>query len=165
MIAAPEVLQAKHEVSGFCCGVDSLDEWLIRRALQNQLSGASRTFVCCEGHKVIAYYCLASCSVTTTAAFGRFRRNMPDPIPVVVLGRLAIDKSLQHQGMGRALVRDAGLRVIQVAETIGIRGMMVHALSNEARAFYLRTGFEPSPIDPMLLMITLDDLLAAVKAV
>lgn len=83
---------------------------------------------------------------------------MPDPIPVVVLSRLAVDISLHGQGVGWALVRDAGLRVIQVAETIGIRGMLVHALSDETRAFYLRVGFEPSPLDPMLLMVTLGDL-------
>lgn len=80
---------------------------------------------------------------------------MPDPIPIVVLGRLAVDKSLHGQGVGRALVRDAGLRVIQVAETIGIRGMLVHALSDEAREFYQRVGFVPSPMDPMMLMVTL----------
>lgn len=93
---------------------------------------------------------------------GRFRRNMSDPIPVVVLGRLAVDKSHHGQGVGRALVRDAGLRVIQVAETIGIRGMLVHALSDEAREFYLRVGFEPSPMDPMILMVTLGDLVASI---
>ena len=111
--------------------------------------------------KVMAYYSLASSAVTTNTAPGRFRRNMPDPIPVVVLGRLAVDKSLHGKGVGRALVRDAGLRVIQVAETIGIRGMLVHALSDEARDFYLRVGFEPSPMDPMMLMVTLRDLVNA----
>lgn len=109
----------------------------------------------------MAYYSLASSAVTTNTAPGRFRRNMPAPIPVVVLGRLAVDKSLHGKGVGRALVRDAGLRVIQVAETIGIRGMLVHALSDEARDFYLRVGFEPSPMDPMMLMVTLRDLVNA----
>ena len=89
-------------------------------------------------------------------------RNMPDPIPVVVLGRLAVDRTLHGKGIGRALVRDAGLRVIQAADAIGIRGLLVHALSDEARAFYLRVGFDPSPLDPMILMITLADLRAAV---
>jgi GNAT superfamily N-acetyltransferase len=109
----------------------------------------------------MAYYSLASSAVTTNDAPGRFRRNMPDPIPVVVLGRLAVDKSVHGKGVGRALVRDAGLRVIQVAETIGIRGMLVHALSEDVREFYLKVGFEPSPGDPMLLMITLADLEAS----
>jgi predicted N-acetyltransferase YhbS len=86
---------------------------------------------------------------------------MPDPIPVVILGRLAVDRSLQGKGLGRALVRDAGQRVIQAAATIGIRGIMVHALSGEAKAFYERLGFEPSVLDPMTLMVTLADLEAS----
>ena len=162
MIAAPEPLHARHISASFCCGVDSMDDWLKQRAMKNQITGASRTFVCCNSDsKVMAYYSLASSAVTTYTAPGRFHRNIPDPIPVVVLGRLAVDKSLHGQGVGRALIRDAGLRVIQVAETIGIRGMLVHALSREAREFYLRVGFEPSPMDPMILMITLGDLVGS----
>ena len=159
MISAPEPLHADHELSLFCCGVESMDNWLKQRAMKNQLTGASRTFVCCDGANVLAYYSLASSAVVTSAAPGRFRRNMPDPIPVVVLGRLAVDKRIQGQGVARALVRDAGLRVIQASDTIGIRGMLVHALSDEARRFYLRIGFEPSPIDPMVLMVTLGDVM------
>lgn len=150
-----------HILTPFCCGIDSMDHWLKQRAMKNQVTGASRTFVCCDDAKVMAYYSLASSAVTTNTAPGRFRRNMPAPIPVVVLGRLAVDKSLHGKGVGRALVRDARLRVIQVAETIGIRGMLVHALSDEARDFYLRVGFEPSPMDPMMLMVTLRDLVNA----
>lgn len=161
MISAPEPLHTGHILTPFCCGVDSMDNWLKQRAMKNQLSGASRTFVCCDDAQVMAYYSLASSAVTTNTAPGHFRRNMPDPIPVVVLGRLAVDKSLHGQGLGRALMRDAGLRVIQVAETIGIRGMLVHALSDEAREFYLRVGFEPSPMDPMMLMVTLGDLVGS----
>lgn len=162
MICAPEPLHAGHILTSFCCGVDSMDNWLKQRAMKNQVTGASRTFVCCgSDSKVLAYYSLASSAVTTNTAPGCFRHNMPDPIPVVVLGRLAVDKSLHGQGVGRALVRDAGSRVIQVAETIGIRGMLVHALTDEAREFYLRVGFEPSPMDPMMLMVTLNDLVYA----
>lgn len=160
-VAAPEPLAAHHNVQPFVSGVESLDFWLKHRALKNQTTGASRTFVACDGSRVVAYYALASSAVTVDAAPGRFRRNMPDPIPVVVLGRLAVDESLQGKGVGRALVRDAGLRVIQAADTIGIRGMIVHALSAEAKAFYERTGFEPSPLDPMTLMVTLTDLKAS----
>lgn len=163
MISAPEPLHAEHVISSFCCGVESMDNWLKQRAIKNQITGASRTFVSCDGSKVLAYYSLASGAVATSSAPGRFRRNMPEPIPVIVLGRLAVDKSLHGQGVGRALVRDAGLRVVQVAETIGIRGMMVHALSDEAREFYLRVGFEPSPTDPMMLMVTLGDLVGSLS--
>ncbi|HAT2610110.1 TPA: GNAT family N-acetyltransferase [Kluyvera intermedia] len=162
MISAPEPLHAGHVLTSFCCGVDSMDNWLKQRAMKNQITGASRTFVSCDNNSnVRAYYSLASSAVTTNTAPGLFRRNMPDPIPVVVLGRLAVDKSLHGQGVGRALVRDAGLRVIQVAETIGIRGMLVHALSDEAREFYLKVGFEPSPMDSMMLMVTLGDLMGS----
>ncbi|RPH22867.1 GNAT family N-acetyltransferase [Buttiauxella warmboldiae] len=161
MIAAPEPLRAEHVVSQFGCGVESMDNWLRQRAMKNQLTGASRTFVCCDEARVLAYYSLASSAVATKSAPGHFRRNMPDPIPVVILGRLAVDKSLHGKGIGRALVRDAGLRVIQAAETIGIRGMLVHALSDEARDFYLHVGFEPSPVEAMTLMIATGDLVAA----
>ncbi|EBX0920889.1 GNAT family N-acetyltransferase, partial [Salmonella enterica subsp. enterica serovar Hadar] len=95
MISAPEPLHASHILASFCCGVDSMDNWLKQRAMKNQVAGASRTFVCCDSDsKVMAYYSLASSAVTTNTASGRFRRNMPDPIPVVVLGRLAVDQSL-----------------------------------------------------------------------
>lgn len=157
-LACPEPLAAHHDTAAFACGVDSLDHWLKQRALKNQASGASRTFVVCEGSRVVAYYALASSAVATQAATGRLRRNMPDPIPVVVLGRLAIDQSLQGSGMGRALVRDACLRVIAAADAIGIRGMVVHALSATAQDFYERVGFDPSPLDPMTLMATIADL-------
>ena len=160
-VSAPEPLNGQHDIEAFASGVESLDNWLKRRALKNQATGASRTFVACEGRRVVAYYALASGAVTSDEAPGRFRRNMPDASPVVVLARLAVDHSLQGKGVGRALVRDAGQRVIQAADTIGIRGMLVHALSPEARTFYARVGFSPSPLDAMTLMITLADLKAS----
>lgn len=157
-LTAPEPLSVHHDTTAFACGVESLDHWLKLRALKNQATGASRTFVVCEGNRVVAYYALASSAVAAQVATGRLRRNMPDPIPVVVLGRLAIDQSLQGSGMGRSLVRDACLRVVAAADAIGIRGMIVHALSADAQAFYERVGFEPSPLDPMTLMATIADL-------
>lgn len=159
-LSAPEPLAAHHDTAAFACGVDSLDHWLKQRALKNQATGASRTFVVCDGNRVLAYYALASSAVAVEAATGSLRRNMPDPIPVVILGRLAVDKSLQASGMGRALVRDACLRVIAAADAIGIRGLVVHALSEAARNFYERVGFDPSPLDPMTLMATIADLRA-----
>lgn len=157
-LTAPEPFAAHHETSAFACGIETLDHWLKQRALKNQLTGASRTFVVCEESRVFAYYALASSAVASNVATGRLRRNMPDPIPVVVLGRLAIDQSLQGNGMGRALVRDACLRVIAAADAIGVRGMVVHALSASAQAFYERVGFDSSPLDPMTLMATIADL-------
>jgi GNAT superfamily N-acetyltransferase len=160
-LSAPEPLAAHHDLSGFVSGVESLDVWLKTKAMKNQLNGASRTFVLCEGDRVRAYYALASSSVAAGDVSGRFRRNMPDPIPVVVLGRLAVDQVLHGKGIGRALLRDAAQRIIQAADTIGIRGVLVHALSSDATAFYERIGFDPSPLDPMILMVTLSDLKAA----
>ena len=158
-LAPPEPLAGHHDIEAFASGVESLDTWLKRRAMKNQATGASRTFVACEGVRVMAYYALASSAITVDDASGRFRRNMPNPIPVVVLARLAVDRSLHGKGLGRALVRDAGCRLIQAADTIGIRGMIVQALSAEAKAFYERVGFDPSPLDPMMmLMMTPADL-------
>ena len=157
-LSAPEPITTNHQIGDFTSGVVSLDEWLKRRALANQASGAARTFVVCEADKVISYYALASGSVTVAGAPGRFRRNMPDPIPVVVLARLAVDRAYHGRGLGRALVRDAARRVVHAADAIGIRGIVVHAISDDAKAFYLALGFDPSPIEPMTLMITLADI-------
>lgn len=161
MLLAPEPLAAHHKIDTFDSGVASLDDWLKRRAVQNQVSGASRTFVVSGDGIVVAYYALASSAIAPAVTPGRFRRNMPDPIPVVVLARLAIANAYQGQGLGRALFQDAARRVIHAAETIGIRGLLVHAISEEAKAFYLRLGLELSPIEPMTLMTTVADLRAA----
>ena len=148
----------QHQIGDFNSGVASLDDWLKRRALANQASGAARTFVVCEADKVVGYYALAFGAVNVAAAPGRLRRNMPDPIPVVVLARLAVDRAYQGRSLGRALVRDAARRVVHAADAIGIRGIIVHAISEDAKAFYLALGFELSPIEPMALMVTLTDI-------
>ncbi len=162
-LSAPAPLAAHHDIDGFTSGVALLDDWLKRRARANQASGASRTFVLCEGDRVVGYYALASGAVTVHEAPSRVRRNMPDPIPVAILGRLAIDRAYQGRGLGRLLVRDAGLRLLQAAEILGIRALLVHALSEDAKAFYLALGLAPSPLDPMTLMVTLSDLASAIK--
>lgn len=161
MPSAPEPLRADHGLEGFKSGVPSLDLWLRHRAVRNQLTGASRTFVCCESGNVVGYYALASSAVAVSQATGRIRRNMPDPVPVIVLARLAVSQDLQGLGLGRALFQDAALRVLQAAEHIGVRGLLVHAISDEARRFYVGLGLEPSPLDPMTLMTTVRDLQSA----
>jgi len=160
-LTAPAPLADHHDLAEFNSGVPELDDWLRRRARTNQASGASRTFVVCKGTRVIAYYALASGAVKQSEAPGRFRRNMPDPIPVAVLGRLAIDQDQQGRGIGRALIRDACLRLLHAAEILGIRGVMVHAISDDAKAFYEAVGFQLSPLDPMMLMVSLQDLNSA----
>ena len=159
-LTRPEPLTDRHDCAGFACGREMLDTWLTQRALRNQASGASRTFVVCDERRVVAYYALASSAVASDLATGRLRRNMPDPIPVVVLARLAVDQSYQGLGLGRALMQDAGRRVLNAADAIGIRGLLVHALDEPAKEFYTRLGFDSSPLDPMTLMITLADLRA-----
>ena len=160
-LAAPQPIDESHEIGSFDSGIPALDDWLKRRARANQASGASRTYVVCEDQRVAGYYALASGAVAIETASSRLRRNMPDPVPLVVLGRLAVGQSFQKHGLGRALVRDASQRVILAADIIGIRGILVHAISPEAKAFYLAVGFEPSPLQPMTLMATLADIQAA----
>ena len=160
-LSAPCPLADGHQVVDFASGVASLDDWLKRRARANQSSGASRTYVVCDGDRVVGYYALASGGIAVQDVPGRFKRNMPDPIPVVVLARLAVDSAYQGRGLGRALFRDSAQRVVYAADAIGIRGVVVHAISEQAKAFYLALGFDPSPRDPMTLMVTLPDLRAA----
>jgi len=157
-LSAPEPIGTNHQIGDFSSGVVSLDEWLKRRALSNQASGAARTFVVCEADRSLAIMPWPPVAVNVAGAPGRFRRNMPDPIPVVVLARLAVDRAYQGRSLGRALVRDAVRRVVNAADAIGIRGIIVHAISDDAKAFYLALGFEPSPIEPMTLMVTLTDI-------
>ena len=160
-LTAPAPLADRHDLSSFASDSAALDDWLKRRARANQISGASRTFVVCDGERVVGCYALASGGVNVSAATGRFRRNMPDPIPVALLGRLAVDRGWQGKGLGRALFRDAALRLSNAAEVLGIRGILVHAISEEAKAFYLALGFDPSPLEPMTLTITMADIDAA----
>ena len=155
---APELLNLTHELDSFNSGNEQLDSWLKQRAFKNQQGGASRTYVVCIRQKVIAYYCLASGSVVNATAPSRVRRNMPDPIPVVVIGRLAVDEAWQNQGLGKALVRDAILRIVQAAEIVGIRAVLVHAISEQAKQFYEKLGFTVSPIEPMTLMVSVADI-------
>jgi predicted N-acetyltransferase YhbS len=132
-------------------------EWVVT----NQANGASRTFVVCDGNNVVGYYALASGAISTKSTVGSFRRNMPDPVPVVVLGRLAVNQAYQGRGIGRAMFRDCAQRVSNAADIIGISGIIVHAVSEVAKTFYLKLGFDPSPIEPMTLMIRLTDIRAS----
>lgn len=160
MLSAPVLLSAPHQLSNFSCGVASLDEWLKRRARPNQTSGASRTYVVAAGEMVVGYYCLASGALALTETPPAMRRNMPDPIPIAVLGRLAVDQSYQGRGLGVALLQDAVLRTLQAGDILGIRGLLVHALSAEAQAFYQHHGFIASPTQPMTLILSLERSLA-----
>ena len=157
-VRAPQHPTSEHDVSEFDCGVPELDLWLKRRALQNESCRASRTFVIAEGKRVVGYYALATGAVSQAVATGRVRRNMPEPIPVMVLARLAIDRGQQRSGLGSALLRDALLRTLAAAEVAGIRAVLLHAISEEAKRFYLHHGFAESPVEPMTMMVTLADI-------
>jgi GNAT superfamily N-acetyltransferase len=154
-IGSPRHLSAEHDVSHFQCGVPELDDWLKRRARQNDANGASRTFVVTAGSRVIGYYALATGGVSHEKATGRVRRNMPEPIPVMLLARLAVDREYQDKGLGVALLRDALLRTLRASEVAGIRAVLLHAVDESSKRFYLHHGFFESPMDPMMLMITL----------
>ena len=155
-LSAPQPLAVIHLLDRFTCGEVSLDEWLKRRALSNQLSGASRTFVVTEQEQqVVGYYALAAGAVAHQLATSGVRRNMPDPIPVLVLARLAVDYRAQGRQLGAALLQDAVQRAVAVSQNAGVRALLVHALHERAKQFYLRYGFQESPQHLMTLMLRL----------
>lgn len=147
--SAPEPLSPSHDVDLFDCGVPALGDWLKERGATTEASGATCTYVVCDASKVVGYYVLATGAVARDATPGAVRRNMPEPVPVIVLGRLAVERRYQRQGLGQALLRDAILRVLQAADIIGVRAILVRAISEDARQFYLSHGFIESPLDPM----------------
>lgn len=161
MLSPPTPIEPEHDCASFSCGNNMLDNWLKHRAYTNQKTNASRTYVVKGEGKVVAYYSLAAGSISHAEATGKLKRNMPDPIPMVILGRLAIDAAFQGQGIGRALFRDAGLRILSAANIIGIRGVLVHAISDEAVAFYQSQGLLPSSGNTRTLMITISELQTA----
>jgi GNAT superfamily N-acetyltransferase len=153
---APHPLNADHQLNTFNCGETSLDEWLKRRALLNQANGASRTFVVVDdNHVVMGYYALAAGAVHHQDATRSIRQNMPDPLPVMVLARLAVDLRAQGMQLGAGLLKDAVERSLAVAQNAGVRALLVHALHERAKQFYLYFGFQASPVHPLTLMLPL----------
>ena len=153
---APGPLNAEHDIATFDCGESSLNEWLRRRAHTNQGAGASRTYVVADDRlRVLGYYALAAGAVSHMHATGAIRRNMPEPIPVLVLARLAVDRSQQGRALGAALLKDALLRTMAVEREIGVRALLAHAVNETAKAFYLRHGFVESPVDALTVMLRL----------
>lgn len=161
-IAEPAPLTAEHNTSQFVCRHDSLSEWLRKRALANAASGASRTYVvCAPDRQLIGYYALSAGLIAAASVTGRLRRNMPDPLPVIVLGRLAVHAGWAGRGMGSGLLKDAVLRSIQASALIGARALLCHAIDEEAMGFYLKHGFVSSPLDPLTLMLGLPSSLSS----
>lgn len=163
MISAPEPLAQHHVLDGFDCGEPSLDAWLKRRSAGNQFSGSSRTYVVCSDNAVIGYYCLAAGALGHADATGPMRRNRPDPIPVMLLGRLAVHRLHHQSGLGTALLRDAVGRTLQVAQIAGVAALLAQAISQDAKRFYRSRGFIESPVKPMLMCLMLDTVRQAAK--
>jgi GNAT superfamily N-acetyltransferase len=157
-IRPPEKLTSTHQIEDFDSGIEPLDSWLKRRALGNEAEGASRTYVVCAGDVVVGYYCLSNGAIASNIATGKVKRNMPDPIPVMIIGRLAVDRNWQSKGIGRGLLRDAVLRTIKAAEIGGIRAILVHAISAEAKQFYEQYRFTASTLEPLTLMVKISDV-------
>jgi len=153
VLSAPLPLADHHLLADFDSGEPSLDDWLKRRAARNRANGSSRTYVVCSDNAVIGYYCLAAGAIGHTGTPPTMKRFRPDPVPVLVLGRLAIHKDHHQKGIGTALLNDAIRRAIQAASIAGITALLVHAISEQARRFYLSRGFIESPIEPMILCL------------
>jgi GNAT superfamily N-acetyltransferase len=159
-----EKLSAEHQIADFDCGQPSLDEWLRQYALMNQRADAAQTYVVAEAGRVAGYYALAAGSVRPADAPSRIAKGLArHPIPVVILARLAVDRSFQGRGLGAALLRDVLVRAEAGAEIIGARALLVNAKDEAARTFYVRFDSEPSPIDRLQLFLPMKDIRAALR--
>lgn len=159
-------LSATDSVEFFDCAHPSLNQFLQRYALVNQKAGSAQTYVCCKDGKVVGFYSLTVGSVEREDAPHRVVKGLArHPVPVMILARLAVDKTYQGKGLGRALLKDALLRTLHVADIVGIRALIVHAKNDVARQWYIKWEFEPSPTDPFHLFLMLKDLKAIVGKV
>lgn len=160
-LRAPEPIAAAHDLSDFDCGNEDLNDWLKRRALASE-GRSARTTVLCDGARVAGYYCLATGAIERESlSSAKLRKNLPDPIPILVLGRLAIARDCQGRGLGRALLKDAILKAITASEIAGVRALVVHAVDNAAANFYKKYGFVPSPLNPRALLLPIETAKAA----
>ena len=165
LFSAVQKLDASHEVDAFDCGKEPLDRFLQRHALVNLKAGSAQTYVVCRGEqRVVGYYSLAVGAVEHADAPSRVGKGLPrHPIPVMLLARLAVDRSEQGNGLGKALLKDSLLRTAQAADIAGIRALLVHAKDDEARAWYEQFDFDPSPTDPYHLFLLMKDLRALLR--
>jgi GNAT superfamily N-acetyltransferase len=159
-LSGPDLLTQAHVVDEFDCGEDHLNTWLRRRARRNQAEGSSRTWVVSDDERVVGFYASSAAVLLRTSATRRAARNQPDPLPALLLARLAVDQKHQGRGLGAALLKHFLLKSIEIADVTGVRGLLVHAKDPSAAAFYQRYGFEPSPIDDLTLMLLVKDLRA-----
>ncbi|MDP2794801.1 MAG: GNAT family N-acetyltransferase [Sulfurisoma sp.] len=161
-LRGPLLLASDFEVGGFSCGHQALDNYLIRHALQAQRANTARTFVALRGQHVVGYYSLAAASIEPEQAAPRVARGAGrHPIPLTLLARLAVDRREQGRGLGKALMKDAFKRYLAAQEQVASRALLVHAIDEPARNFYLRFSFEPASFDPLHLYILTKDILRA----
>ena len=153
-----DAIQSSHDISSFDCGNPLLNDWLKRRALANHSGGATRCYVVTQANAVVAYYAMSAGAVAASQATGNVKRNMPDPIPVMVLARLAVDRRAQGIHLGASLLLDAVDRAIAVSQQAGVRALLVHALHERAKHFYEHHGFQVSPANSMTLMLRLSSV-------
>ena len=164
-VAAPEPLAQHHDISQFRSGVTGLDAWLQGKARRNETKGGARTYVACDGTRVVGFYSLAASAVERRRAPSRVGRSMPEPVPVILLGQLAVDADYQGRGLGSDLLIDAAKRALSAAEFIGARAIVVQALGEPAKSFYGRFGFRPfSEREPLMLLLRISELKAFLDA-
>jgi GNAT superfamily N-acetyltransferase len=162
---APRTIGPDDRLEAFDCGKEPLDDWLKLRALENEGTG-SRTYVVTAAvgpaaGQVVGYYTLASGAVMRNEAPGKLRRNMPDPVPVMVLGRLAVDRNHHGNRIAAGMMRQAMRRVAQVSREVAVRALIVHAIDDTAIPFYLKWDFKPFPAGSHTLLLPIETLAAA----
>lgn len=164
MSAEPRPIAASDDVTGFDCGEPSLNEWLRERALSNEASRASRTFVFASSDgTVLGYYCLSLYAVDRALGPGRFTRGQPRMVPAALIGRLAVDIRMAGRGLGGSLLQDAVNRALTIAVNAGMRAIVVEAMHEDAAAFYRRHGFESTREDPLTLYLLVDDAVQTLR--
>jgi len=158
--AGPVLFAGEHQLEGFDCGSGALNDWLVRRALRNQSSGTSRTWVVVEVDtgQVVAFYASSTASILRSSAPKRIGRNQPEEMPAVLLARMGVDSRHQGRGLGAALLKHFMLKAIEVARSVGVRVLLIHAKDENVKDFYGYYGFVESPLDPLVMMMLLTDL-------
>jgi GNAT superfamily N-acetyltransferase len=156
-ILAPAPLTSRHDASRFDCGKEPLNDWIRNTALRAEGKSA-RFFVATQRHTVIGFYCISAGAVRHDGAPRKLPKNMPNPTPVVIMGRLAVDKAFQGMGLGRALLKDALLRITKASELVGARAVLVHAVDQDAVPFYANYNFRSFPVGNQSLFLPIDDI-------
>lgn len=164
-LRAPEPLNVRHDVSRFANGVHaSLDAWLRERAHKTEGLSA-RTYVVCpsaEPERVVAYFCISAAVEQRNALpSAKIRREMPEQVPLLLIGRLAVDAQWQGRGLGSALLADALRRCLAVSQIAGVRGIVAHAIDETAVTFYKRHGFVRSPLGERVMLMPIEAVRSA----